>query len=51
MSTVNALCQQLMVYINRGCSLPPSEKDTESAKHDPLKVVTIIYESQDVYPL
>ena len=26
---------------------PPSSKDTESAKHDPLKLVTLIYETQD----
>ena len=46
MSTVNCLHQQRLQPPS-----PPSEKDTESAKHDPLKVVTIIYESQDVYPL
>ena len=44
MSTVNGLHQQRL-------QPPPSEKDTESAKHDPLKVVTLIYETQDVYPL
>ena len=49
-STVNASCQQLLVYVNRGCGLPPSGKDTESTKHDPLKLVTILHESQDVYP-
>ena len=41
MSTVNALCQQLMIYVNIG------SRDTESAKHDPLKLVTLIYETQD----
>ena len=49
-STVNASCQQLLVYVNRGCDLSPSSKDTESTKHDPLKLVTIMHESQDVYP-
>ena len=51
-STVTDLCQQLLIYANRGCSLPPlSSKDTESAKYDPLKLVTLIYETQDLYPL
>ena len=46
-STVTDLCQQLLIYVNRGCSVPPSSKDTESAKHDPLKLVTLIYETHD----
>ena len=41
MSTVTDLCQQ------RLHPPPPSSKDTESAKHDPLKLVTLIYETQD----
>ena len=46
-STVTDLCQQLLIYVNRGCSLPPSSKDTEAGKHDPLKLVTLIYETHD----
>ena len=45
MSTVDDLshdlCRQLMLYVNIG------RRDTESAKHDPLKLVTLIYETQD----
>ena len=41
MSTVTDLCQQRLQ------PPPPSSKDTESAKHDPLKLVTLIYETQD----
>ena len=58
MSTLNALGQQLhekcmlhfnISYVNRGCGLPclPSTKDTESVKHDPLKLVTQTHETQD----
>ena len=45
MSTVDDLrhdlCRQLMLYVNIG------SRDTESAKHDPLKLVTLIFETQD----
>ena len=40
MSTVTDVCQQRL-------QPPPSSKDTESAKHDPLKLVTLIYKTQD----
>ena len=44
MLTVTDLCQHTLG------PPPPSSKDTESAKHDPLKLVPLIYETQDVYP-
>ena len=47
MLTVTDLCQHTL---RPPPPPPPRSKDTESAKHDPLKLVPLIYETQDVYP-
>ena len=56
MSTVNVSHQQLMLHVNSYWFMStkvvtsPRAAKIESTKHDPLKLVTIIHESQDVYP-
>ena len=77
MSTRNAPCEQLNVYVKTACFMstviisyqllkfhfnsyrftstevaasPRAAKIQSQRKHDPLKVATIIHESQDVHP-